>query len=78
MLQDVLDRLGLGGDGVAFVEKEVVGEGFFAEPDLSEGVEQPLVQVVSDPPPVLDFTWTRTTHSRSVDTFTYSCTLILR
>ncbi len=59
MLQDVLHRLGLAGDAVAFVETELVTEGVLTEPDMGESVQETFVQVVRHPATVLDFTWTQ-------------------
>lgn len=57
VLQDVLDRLGLGGDGVALVKVEIFAEGVLAEPDTCEGVEETFVKVVGHSAAVLDLTW---------------------
>lgn len=57
VMQDVLHRLGLDGDGVALVEVEAVAERALAEPDTSEGDEEMFVQVVRHPAAILDLTW---------------------
>lgn len=57
MLQDVLDCLGVGGNGVALVKAELFAEGVLTEPDTCEGVEETFVEVISHSAAVLDLTW---------------------